>query len=130
MTAQKVLGIIQILIAALLVVGVLTFAGPCVHEDGSAAMCSTASQGIIGGGVLLLIGAILQLVIKSRVSRIAFAVVCIVAGVFVILAPGTIFPLCMMAEMHCQAVMKPFAMLCGGAAAIVAVIAAIVAART
>lgn len=110
--------------------GVLTFSGPCVHDDGSAAVCATASQGVVGGGVVLLIGAILRLAIKSRAARIAFAVTCVVAGVFVILAPGTIFPLCMMAEMHCQAVMKPFAMLCGGAAAIVAVIAAIVAART
>lgn len=125
----KVLGIAQIALAVLLVAGVLTFAGPCVHEDGSAATCAQASWGIIGMGVMLLGASIAQLVVEGKVARIATAVLCAILGVIIILVPGTILPLCMMETMSCQAVMKPFAQLCGGLTILLSIATAVVAAR-
>jgi len=129
MTANKVLGYIQVAIPILLIGGILNFAGPCVHDDGSVAACAQASWGIIGGGVFLLGVALAALVVESPVARIVCAVLCAALGVFIILAPGTIMPLCMMETMHCQAEMKPFAQICGGAAILVAIISAVLAVR-
>ena len=129
MTANKVLGYIQVAIPILLIGGILNFAGPCVHDDGSVAACAQASWGIIGGGVFLLGVALAALVVESPVARVVCAVLCAALGVFIILAPGTIMPLCMMETMHCQAVMKPFAQICGGAAILVAIISAVLAVR-
>ena len=129
MTANKVLGYIQIVIPILLIAGVLNFAGPCSHDDGTVATCAQASWGIIGGGVFLLGTALAQLVVESRGARIACAVVCAALGVFIILIPGTILPLCMMETMHCQAVMKPFAQVCGGATVLLSITSIVVAVR-
>ena len=128
-SAFKPLGIAQIVVAVLLVAGVLNFAGPCVHDDGSVATCAQASWGIIGGGVFLFGAALAQLVVETRAARIACAVICAALGVFIILAPGTIMPLCMMETMHCQAVMKPFAQICGGVAILLALVSAVLAVR-
>lgn len=129
MTANKVLGYIQIAIAILLIAGVLNFAGPCVHDDGSIPACAQASWGIIGGGVFLLGAALAQLVVETRTARIICAIVCASLGVFIVLVPGTLLPLCMMETMHCQAVMKPFAQICGGATVFLSVASAILAIR-
>lgn len=129
MTARKVLGYIQVAIPILLIAGILNFAGPCHHDDGTVATCAQASWGIIGGGVFLLGIALAQLVVETRTARIVCAVLCAALGAFIILAPGTIMPLCMMETMHCQAVMKPFAQICGGAAILLAAVSAVLALR-
>ena len=129
MTANKVLGYIQAAIPILLIGGVLNFAGPCVHDDGSIPACAQASWGIIGGGVFLLGAALAQLVVETRVARIVCAILCAALGVFIILAPGTIMPLCMMETMQCQAVMKPFAQVCGGVTVLLSVVSIVLAVR-
>ena len=123
MTANKVLGYMQVAVPILLIAGVLNFAGPCVHDDGSIATCAQASWGIIGGGVFLLGAALAQLVVETRAARIICAVICAALGVFIFLVPGTLLPLCTMETMHCQAVMKPFAQICGGATVLLSLVA-------
>lgn len=129
MSATKVLSVIQIAFAILLIGGVFNFAGPCVHDDGSVATCAQASWGIVGGGVFLLGAALAQMVVESRVARIVCAIICGALGVFIILVPGTILPLCMMETMRCWTVMRPFAMLCGGASILVAIMSIVFALR-
>ena len=40
--SNKLLPIVAGVLALLLVVGVLTFAGPCVHDDGTASVCQAS----------------------------------------------------------------------------------------
>ena len=129
MTANKVLGYIQVDLPILIIGGVLNFAGPCVHDDGSIPACDEAAWGIVGGGVFLLGAALAQLVVETRVARIVCAILCAALGVFLILAPGTIMPLCMLENMQCQAVMKPFAQVCGGVTVLLSVVSIVLAVR-
>lgn len=129
MTANKVLGYIQVAIPILLIAGILNFAGPCHHDDGTVATCAQASWGLIGAGVFLLGISLAQLAVEGKAARIICAVLCAAFGLFIILIPGTILPLCMMETMHCQAVMKPFAQICGGATILLSVISIVLAAR-
>lgn len=128
-TASKPLGIALIVVGAFVIIGVMTFAGPCVHDDGSVSTCAQASWGIVAGGLFLIGAAIALMVFANRTARIVFAVICALLGLLIVLMPGTILPLCMMDTMHCQAVMKPFAQICGAIAIILGVVAAVVAAR-
>lgn len=128
-TAFKWLGIAQIVVTIALIAGVFTFAGPCKHDDGSIAVCAQASWGIIGAGVFLLGTSLAQLVAETPTARILFAIACAAIGVFIILAPGVLMPLCTMETMSCQAVMKPFAQICGGATILISVITTVVAIR-
>lgn len=128
-STMKALGIATLAVAVFTIVGVMTFAGPCVHDDGSTATCAQASWGIVGGAVFLAGAAIAQVAVEGRTARIVCAVICALLGVFIFLVPGTILPLCMMDTMHCQAVMKPFAQLMGAIAVILGAATVIVGVR-
>lgn len=113
----RALGFATVVIGAVVVLGVLTFAGPCVHEDGSTSTCATAGMAVLWGGLGVVLFGLLATAAVSRgharaVSIVAFASAA-VAALLVVLAPGTLFPLCMMATMRCQAVMRPFAHIAG-----------------
>ena len=111
--------------AVLLAVGALTFAGPCIHEDGSAAVCHTAAHAIAACGVVGAVGSLAALFLRGDKAAAAAAVVSAAAGIFAAVAPGTVFGLCMMQTMRCWTVMKPFALVCGGVLFVCALIAAI-----
>ena len=70
-----------------------------------------------------------QLVAETPTARILFAIACALLGVFIILVPGVLLPLCTMETMSCQAVMKPFAQICGGATILISLITTVVAIR-
>lgn len=122
------LDIVVVIVAALIVVGVLTFAGPCVHEDGSEAMCTSAGRGILILGIAALIAAVVRL-FTPKLAKAALAVVDAVLGAGIALLPGTLVPLCMMETMRCQAVMKPTATLLGIVLAIASAVAVVQALR-
>ena len=110
--------------SVLLVAGVLTFAGPCVHDDGTSAACLMASQVLVATGVLAALASLVAFVVRPSAVAGALALVAAVAGAFAVLAPGNIFGLCMMQTMHCWTTMRPFALVCGAALAICALVAA------
>ncbi len=122
-------GIVLLACAVLLIVGVMTFAGSCTHNDGSVATCARASWGLVGGGVFLAGIAIAQLVSESRAAQIACAIAAVALGALIFLIPGAILPLCMMETMHCQAMMKPFGQLMGILALAIGAVSLIRAAR-
>ena len=127
--ASRALGIIVAVLAVVLVIGVLTFAGPCVHDDGSTSVCHTAQVAIIAGGIAVAVLAIVSIAIGNSKAAGAASLVAAACGVFVALAPGTLFPLCMMVTMRCHLVMQPFAQFLGVAIAAVSAIAGIRALR-
>lgn len=122
---QRPLVVVSLVEAVLLAVGALTFAGPCIHEDGSAAVCHTAAHVIVACGVVGAMGSLAALFLRGGKAAAA-SLVSAAAGLFAAVAPGTLFGLCMMQTMRCWTVMKPFALVCGGALFICALIAAIV----
>ena len=121
--------LVALVCAALLAVGVFTFAGPCVHDDGSTAACHTASVAVIGAGVVGALAAVAGLMASGSKGPVVLYAISAIAGAFAAASPGVLFPLCMMQTMHCWTVMRPFALVCGIALCITAVVAAIMASR-
>ena len=115
--------------SALLVVGVLTFAGPCVHDDGSHAACYTASQAILAAGVVAFVASVAGIVVRNDLARCVLAVGAVLAGAFAVASPGALFPLCMMQTMRCHLVMRPFALVVGVVVCVCGIVAAVVAFR-
>ncbi|MBQ3301453.1 MAG: DUF4418 family protein [Eggerthellaceae bacterium] len=116
---------IVFVLAVLLVAGVLTFAGPCAHEDGSHGTCYDTSLFLVGIGCVAAVAAVAALVVRVRFASGALSVVAALAGALAALAPGSLLPLCMMATMRCWTVMRPFAMACGIAIFVCGVVGAV-----
>lgn len=114
-----------LIIAALLCIGVLTFAGPCVHDDGSAAVCHGAANAVLAASIIGCIVALASLLARNAKLSGACAIIVACCGAFAAAAPGTLFGLCMMQTMRCWTVMRPFALVCGAVLCLCAVIAAI-----
>ena len=126
---KRPLLVIACLLGVLLVVGVLTFAGPCVHEDGSTSACHDASVAILVAGVASALAALVALISSNHAVTGALSVIAAFAAAFAAFAPGNLFGLCMMQTMRCWTIMKPFALVCGGAIALLALIQAVIAFR-
>lgn len=116
-------------LSALLVVGVLTFAGPCVHDDGSHAACYAASQAILVAGIVALVASVASVIVRGGLARGVLAVSVVLASAFAAVSPGVLFPLCMMQTMRCHLMMRPFALVVGGAVCVCGIVAVVVAFR-
>lgn len=129
-SVSRTLGIALVIVSVFAVVGVLTFAGPCVHEDGSTSICHGASVAVLAGGIVAALAAAISLFVKNaKVVGVLFVIVAC-AGLFVAASCGTLFPLCMMETMRCRLVMQPFSQVIGIVIAALGAIAAIRALRS
>lgn len=122
---KRLFHVILLVLAALLIVGVLTFAGPCVHEDGSAAVCQSAAHAVLFAGAASFACALAALLVHNAKASGVLAIAAACCGAFAAAAPGTLFGLCMMQTMRCWTVMQPFALVVGVAIAISGIAAAI-----
>ena len=122
---RRPLVIASLILAVLLALGALSFAGPCVHEDGSFAACHAASLAVIGSSVLAAVASLAALFVRGGKLAGSVMLVSAVAGLFAALSPGTLFGLCMMQTMRCWTLMRPFALVCGAALFLCALVAAI-----
>ena len=113
-----ILTIVLTLLPAVFLLGIRTFAGPCVHEDGSASACTTTGHVLLGVGAVALILGMLRLFGADKRTRRCFDLLLVVAGLALAILPGTALPLCMMATMRCRSLMLPFARVMGAAVAI------------
>ena len=96
--------VIAALIAA---VGVRTFLGPCVHDDGTFGACHYAGQALFGISLLLLAEGLSAVLWKQAGTRRGLYLAMIPTAVLGILLPGNLIPLCGMATMRCRALMRP-----------------------
>ena len=119
---EKIVPLILAAVGAVLAIGVLTFAGPCVHDDGTVAACFAASRAVIACGIVACISGLLGAALRGIQTSMVLSVIGIVAGILAIAFPGGIMPLCMMQTMHCWSVMRPFALIMGAVVAIVAAV--------
>lgn len=119
-TPQPLVGIIATALSVLLVVGILTFAGPCgVHDDGSVSSCFWAARAILGAGVVLVALSVARLLSRDEGERRGLSFGIALAGGLVAVLPGTLINLCMMQTMRCHTIMRPFALGVGAALAVV-----------
>ncbi len=107
---NKKIRILSLIVAALAVfssIGVKTFLGPCVHEDGTFGVCRWAGQAMFG--ISLLIGAegLAAVFWKNNEARRGILFSMAAASVLGICIPGRMIGLCSMAVMRCRALMQP-----------------------
>ena len=104
-----VFGLVTGMLGIFLTVGVQTFARPCVHADGSAAMCTPVRTWLTGAGGAIAVLAGISMLRPNTVTRILAAA----GGLLAILIPGILVPVCKADTMACRQVTQPFALVTG-----------------
>ena len=98
-SALRPLAIVLCVLAAFCAVGILTFAGPCMHDDGTLATCYTASRVDIVLAVIVVVLALGMAFVQSPGIQRICAALAAIAGIVIAFAPGNILPLCKMQTM-------------------------------
>ncbi|MBR4457466.1 MAG: DUF4418 family protein [Clostridia bacterium] len=102
-------GLIVGILGLVLAVGAQTFARPCVHADGSAAVCAPVKTWLTVEGGLIAVLSGLSMIRPSAVAQgIAAA-----GGLLAALTPGLLIPICKSDMMACQRVTRPTALVIG-----------------
>ncbi len=105
MKKQSIPAVILFVLGLVIALGSQTFLSPCVHEDGTVAVCHWAGQAALSLGCVLVILALLALLIdRTRFGVYLSALPVCVLG---ILTPGTLFELCHMSTMRCRMISQP-----------------------
>lgn len=106
---NRIGGIILLILSVFLVVGVMTFAGPCGPKpNGSFMVCHWAGQAVLGVGVVLVFLSLLHVAFKNNYFKQGLNMGIILNSLLAICIPGNLIHLCMMNHMRCHTVMKPF----------------------
>lgn len=121
----SILGLIGAIISLILLIGSLTFFKSVCGED---MHCHQANTVITIMGAVMLALSLIAVFLKNKVGAI-LSFLTTVCGVVTALVPGVIMPLCMMADMSCQAIMKPWTILLSAAVALFSLINGIVCIR-
>ena len=109
---SRIFNIIQIIAAAALAAGVMTAFTACeLKEDGTWMHCHGAQQLVFGLGIAITAVSVIMLFLKKKGIRILLGLANIVLAVVTLAVPGGIVSMCMMADMRCHMVMKPFVIL-------------------
>lgn len=120
--ARPIVGIILTAMCVLLVVGILTFAGPCAASgDASAETCHGASRAALGAGVVALILSIVRIFERDEGERRGLDLGIALVGVLVAALPGVLIGLCAAQTARCHSIMQPF---CLGVGIVLALVAA------
>ena len=94
-------------LSVLAAVGVRTFLGPCVHEDGSFGACHWAGRALIGQALLLAAQSLAALLCRASGTRRGLYFAMALTALLGIFLPGTLIGLCRMDTMRCRALMQP-----------------------
>lgn len=117
--ASPIVGIALTALAAVLVIGVMSFAAPCdAHEDGSVGTCHWAARAVLGVGVVLFVLSVVRIFERDEGERRGLSLAAALLGVLLACMPGMLIDLCMDQAMRCHAIMRPFAVCVGAAIAV------------
>ena len=97
------------ILGLVLAVGAQTFAAPCVHADGSAAMCAPVKTWLTVEGGLIAVLAGLSMIRPGALTRALAAAI----GLLAVLTPGVLVPICGSDMMACRQVTRPTALVIG-----------------
>lgn len=116
--SQPIAGLILTALAALLIAGTATFAGPC-ETHAEAASCVYAARATLGIGGVIAILAIVRIFEMDEGERRGLSLACALLGFLTAAVPGPIIALCADPAMRCNALMRPFTLCVGVAIGIV-----------
>ena len=112
--ARPIAGLILTALTAFLIIGVVTFAGPCgIHGDQGGPSCLWASRAVLGIAVVTAILAIVRIFETDEGERRGLSLSCGLLGFLMAAMPGPIIALCADPAMPCNAVMRPFVLVVG-----------------
>jgi len=118
--AQPIAGILIVCLDVLLAVGLMTFASPCSHLDGTGEpSCLWASRAMLGICAVVFILAVVRVFETDEGERRGLSLACALSGLLVAAMPGLVISLCADPAMTCNAVMRPFALVLGVCIALV-----------
>lgn len=118
----SMLDLVVMVIPTLFVCGLRTFATPCVHDDGSVAVCGTTAFVLLGMGVTALVLSLLRMLGADKATKRSFDLLLVIAGLLIAFSPSFILELCADASMRCNTIMLPFARVFGAGLAVCAVL--------
>lgn len=121
----SILGIVSAVFSLVLLIGSFTFFKSVCGAD---MHCHQANTVITIMGAVMLVLSLIAVFLKNKVGAI-LSFLTTVCGVVTALFPGVIMPLCMMADMSCQATMKPWAILLSAAVALFSLLNGIICTR-
>ena len=121
--------LVRAALGLLLSIGMFTFLGPCAHMDGGFASCHWAGQMLAGLGIGLTVQALISLFVRSGKTREGISLSMIPVSLLAALVPGGIIPLCSIASMRCNMIMKPASILIAALIALLSLADAIAAHR-
>ena len=102
-------GLIVGILGLVLAVGAQTFARPCVHADGSAAVCAPVKTWLtVEGGLIAVLSGLSMIRPNTVTQGIAAA-----GGLLAALTPGLLIPICKSDMMACRQVTRPTALVIG-----------------
>ena len=109
---SRLFNIIQLVAAATVAAGVMTIFSACgAKEDGTWMNCHSAQMIVFGLGTAMTAVSAFMLLLKNKALRFLLGLADIALAVVCMAVPGKIIPMCMMADMRCYTVMKPFVIL-------------------
>lgn len=118
--SQPLVGIILTVLNALLIVGVLTFAGPChVHDDGSVGTCLWAARAVLGVGIVCAVLSLVRVFERDEGERRGLSLGAALLGALAACVPIALIELCADQSMRCHTVMQPFVTVVGALIAVV-----------
>ena len=122
MSIHKVLNAVNILIAALIIIGLNTFAHICTSMQGP---CAKTKSLAIAVAIVLAVLGLVQIFVSNKKINAILGLAGIVIGLITVLLPLVIAPVCSMTSMHCYVYTRPFLVITGIIIAIVSVIDAV-----
>lgn len=112
--AQPIVGVVLTVLAAFLIVGVVTFAEPCAVQEGrEPASCLWASRAVLGVGAVIAILAIVRIFETNEGERRGLSLACALLGFLCAVIPGPIIALCADPALPCNTAMRPFVVCVG-----------------
>ena len=118
--SRPLVGLITDTLAACLVAGILTFAGPCTHSSAYHSPCFGASRAILAAAALIMVLSTIRIFEMDEGERRGLDLGIALIGAYVALTPGIIQDLCKFEFMPCVTVMAPYARLIGTLIAVAA----------
>jgi hypothetical protein len=107
MKKQTITGITELILAALITAGSVSFFRACDSPEGRYMACHWAQNTVTLLGAVLTAAAVIKLLIPDRGAKAGIALTLCLLSAAAALIPGIIINLCLMETMRCHTVFRP-----------------------
>ncbi len=120
---SMILTVLSLVLGLVLCLGAEFLFSACgADEDGSYMRCHWAQMAVVAVAAVLIVIYVLALLVRDARVRAGLVLATVPMSVAVMLIPGTVIGLCMMATMHCRAMLRPACLVLGLVMAVIALI--------